>query len=389
MRTVNALGIMSGTSLDGIDISLIQTDGHSYLERCGMRHVAFPADVRSLLRNAIDCAAHTTSERLKCEPRLPEIQEAETIFSKFVTESIYDFLSSVTSTHYPEVIGCHGQTIVHRPSDKLSIQIINFAELAKASNAAVVYDFRNRDIMNGGQGAPLAPFYHFTLSKEYLYGFTSAFVNIGGIANVTWVNQHAQTPEEHMALFAFDVGPGNTFVDYWSRTAYNKDYDYDGEVAVSGKVHKEIVDSYIEQQEFFKRTPPKSLDINDLPFPEDVRYLSCNDAMATIASITVAGIISAREWFPKEPDVWVLCGGGSKNAFFRRNIAQGLHNASVRLLDEFISEGCMFVEAECFAYLAARRIMELPLSSPTTTGCASLMTSGEIYYPDSYTQHAS
>jgi anhydro-N-acetylmuramic acid kinase len=356
-KIYTALGLMSGTSLDGIDVALIRTDGENTVERGPSETFAYGTKQQAKLREAL----HDGKSIVMRADRPASLMDIEQNLTEWHTEAVQEFIKKYALTASSiDVIGFHGQTIIHRPEHKLTVQLGLGAQLSKALKIPVVYDMRAADVAAGGQGAPLVPIYHRALAKNP----PVAFVNIGGVANVTYVGANGE-------LLAFDTGPGNALINDWVQKHNGQTHDAGGTLALQGKVSQHLVD-YILQNAFFKQRPPKSLDRNSFAaFSAD--GLSLQDGAATLSAFTVNSIAKAAEWFPAPPRTWIICGGGRHNAA----IMQGLKNTliNVESAEEAGFNGDS-LEAEAWAYLAVRSMRGLPITFPGTTGVAKEMSGG-------------
>jgi anhydro-N-acetylmuramic acid kinase len=253
-------------------------------------------------------------------------------------------------------IGFHGQTVVHAPERRLTVQLGDGAALARLVGIDVIYDLRAADVGGGGQGAPLAPVYHRALAAR-LPERPVAVVNVGGVGNVTWIGRNG-------TLIAFDTGPGNALIDDWMLDHTGKAVDADGLTAAAGKVDGAALNALL-MNGYFGRVPPKSLDRNAFAV-DPVRHLSVADGAATLTAFTAASIARAREHFPEQPQVWVVCGGGRRNRTLMTMLAGDVDSAVVPAE----AAGCDgdSVEAEAWAYMAVRSLRGLPITFPGTTG---------------------
>ena len=373
-----AIGLMSGTSLDGIDIALIETDGESHVRALGGASVAYPDDFRARLRQALVDAQGIVArgDRPGClaavERELTERQAAAVL--RFMGDRALQ-PSAV------DVIGFHGQTVLHRPVAQwaakepqqspeigLTVQLGDGPLLAKATGVDVVYDLRAADCAAGGHGAPLVPVYHRALASR-IKERPVAFVNIGGVANVTWVGKDGVGRDgvgRNDDLIAFDTGPGNALIDDWMLRHTGIARDDDGRLAATGTIHEPSLHYYLSLPHFAK-VPPKSLDRNAFP-PEVVAELSPADGAATLTAFTAESIAKAREHFPEQPALWIICGGGRRNRTLMSALAARVENA-VAPAEALHFDGDN-MEAEAWAYLAVRSLAGLPLSYPGTTGVA-------------------
>jgi anhydro-N-acetylmuramic acid kinase len=370
-KTLRAIGLMSGTSMDGIDVALIETDGEDAVVRGPAATFGYPPDFRSRLAEALNDARglRNRNARPGClgavERELTERHAAAV--TRFLAEQ------SLAPADIA-VIGFHGQTVWHAPEQSVTVQLGDGGRLAKLTGIDVIHDLRAADVAAGGQGAPLVPIYHRALAAK-LPARPVAVVNIGGVANVTWVGRNG-------ALLAFDTGPGNALIDDWMLRHTGAAMDPEGSTAASGRVDDDalarlFVDEYFGRalSEYFARVPPKSLDRN--AFRSDVvEGLSLADGAATLTAFTAAAIGRAREHFPEEPSLWVICGGGRRNRTLMAMLAARVESAVVP------AEAAGFdgdaVEAEAWAYLAVRSLKGLPITFPGTTGVASPMPGGEL-----------
>jgi anhydro-N-acetylmuramic acid kinase len=362
-----AIGTMSGTSMDGVDVALIETDGEkvdrlgSYVSR------AYSETERHILRNAVN-AAKTMTDR---NDRPPAVAEAEALLTKLHLSAIDELLrQDRVDRDKVEVVGFHGQTILHRPERKLTVQIGDGAALASRLRIPVVYDFRANDVAAGGQGAPLVPVFHRAMARAFNEKNPVVIVNIGGVANVTYLDGEADP-------IAFDTGPGNAPMDELMRSRSGKPMDENGALAAKGKPDEARVAAALAHP-FFAKLPPKSLDRADFA-SFDLDALSLADAVATAAAITAASIAKAREHFPKTPGRWIVAGGGARNVTLM-NMLKSRLSAPVQTAEE-AGWNASAIEAQGFAYLAVRSMKGLPLSFPTTTGVSVPLTGGVLVRP--------
>jgi anhydro-N-acetylmuramic acid kinase len=268
------------------------------------------------------------------------------------------------------LIGFHGQTILHRPERRWTWQIGDGDLLARLTGIPVITDFRSADVKAGGQGAPLVPLYHAALARKAKELTPPlAMVNIGGVANVTYVG-----PDE---IIAFDTGPGNAPIDDWAERHIGKPLDEEGALARRGRVNDEALTDMLDN-EFFRRAPPKSLDRMDFT-TDSVEHLSPEDGAATLTAFTAASVALAREHFPDPATAWIVMGGGRRNPKLMEELRARV-NAPVLSAEDAGWRGD-FIEAEAFAYLAARSLKGLPLSLPTTTGAPQPITGGKLHRP--------
>lgn len=359
-----AIGLMSGTSLDGVDAALVVSDGEA-IGRLGPTHYRpYREDERALLRAAMAIAAVLDDRAARPEP----LGTAEAIVTRTHAEAVAGLLAA--SGHRAgeiDVIGFHGQTVRHAPERRLTIQLGDGVRLAQETGIDVVCDFRAADVAAGGQGAPLVPVFHRALAQAAGLTLPSVMVNIGGVANVTWIGERGE-------LVAFDCGPGNGVIDDLMRTRVNVAMDENGAMAACGRVDAEVLDRLLAHP-FFARRPPKSLDRNAFSRAA-VDRLALADAAATLTAFSAEGIARAAQHFPRPPRIWVLSGGGARNPTLVMEI-RSRTGARVELAGAF-GWAEEFIEAQAFAYLAIRSLRRLPLSFPDTTGVPRPMTGGVL-----------
>lgn len=356
-----AIGMMSGTSLDGVDAALIRTDGSRVLEIGA--HVTMPFD--ETLYSALHDAVHMRGDLMKTERDL----------TKFHAEAVRELLklSGMRDKHV-DIIGFHGQTVTHRPKEGITWQMGDGALLAALTKIDVVCDFRRRDVAAGGQGAPLVPLYHAALAKTLQLPL--AVVNIGGIGNVTWVGKSEEMGESIMAhdILAFDTGPGNAMLNDWVRKHTGAAYDKDGELARKGRAYTNIVEEFM-QHPYFAAIPPKSLDRNDFNISQ-MNNLSAEDGAATLTHFTAQAVAKAVQFFPAPPKRWLVSGGGRHNPAIMDELDKIL--PQVEPVEAVGWDGDA-LEAQAFGFLAVRSLYNLPLSLPTTTGASHAVTGGALY----------
>ncbi|HTQ12808.1 MAG TPA: anhydro-N-acetylmuramic acid kinase [Rhizomicrobium sp.] len=359
------MGLMSGTSLDGIDAALVETDGEDVAVPGATLAVPYDAETRAMLRASLDEARNVAEGA----PVPWSIREAERRLTEAHAGAVKALLAKAgLAARDVALIGFHGQTILHRPAARWTWQIGDGALLARLTGIDVVNDFRSADVKAGGQGAPLVPLYHAALVREAgRYEKPVVLVNIGGVANVTYVGADD--------ILAFDTGPGNAPIDDWAMAHTRKPVDEHGALARAGKVDHAILAAMLAH-DFFAAVPPKSLDRLDFT-AEAVRGLSPEDGAATLTAFTAAAIAKARAHFPQMPNTWIVMGGGRLNPVLMAELRARV-NAPVLSAEDAGWRGD-FIEAEAFAYLAARSVRGLPLSLPTTTGVREPMTGGRVH----------
>lgn len=355
--SMRAIGLMSGTSLDGIDIALMETDGADRVRRiCGVTD-AYPDEFKARLRAALREAAGMTDRNA----RPGTLGSVEQELTERHANALLRFMGNLAlQPSSVDLVGFHGQTVLHRPAHGpdpgLTVQLGDGARLSQLTGVDVVYDLRAADVAAGGQGAPLVPVYHRALAAA-LPQRPVAFVNIGGVANVTWIGR-----DGHMV--AFDTGPGNAMIDDWMASRTGVGCDTDGATAARGKVHDDYVAEYLRHSHF-SAPAPKSLDRNAFAV-EMVDSLGVEDGAATLTAFAAAAIARAREHMPAEPLLWVVAGGGRRNRTLMSLLAGHVENAVVPA--EAVGLDGNSMEAEAWAYLAVRSYRGYPLTYPGTTG---------------------
>jgi len=352
-----ALGMMSGTSMDGVDGALVLTDGIEVFEFGATGYRPYRAKERAIIAAA-----------LGQWPDGPDVAAA----ARVVTAAHRDLVARFGGV---ALIGFHGQTLAHDPAHRRSHQAGDGAALARAVDLPVAWDFRGFDVAAGGQGAPLAPFYHFALARRFQTG-PVAFLNLGGVGNVTFVDTTQPDPQAPGALSAFDTGPANALMDDFALARTGLACDYGGALAATGAVDVAIVNAFMAGT-YFSRKPPKSLDRGDFAqLARAVEALSDADGLATLAAATVA---SVKAGFVKAPNAItkvLVCGGGRKNPHLMAGLQAAL-KLSVEDVDLAGMDGDM-LEAQAFGYLAVRVQKRLALSVPGTTGVPRPMPGGRI-----------
>lgn len=360
-RAIWALGAMSGTSLDGVDAAMILTDGHSIAEFGPHAYRPYTLAEQATLRAALgqwpgDPAVATAAE-------VVETAHAE-LLSRF---------SGV------EVVGFHGQTLAHDPRGRGTHQAGNGNLLAQVLNLPVVWDFRTSDVTLGGQGAPLAPFYHFALAKHLGATAPLAFLNLGGVGNLTWVDPAQPAPDVPGALLAFDTGPANAPINDLIRARLGLAQDGGGRLAAKGRVRREVIEAFLTHP-YFYRIPPKSLDRNDFAaLVEAVKPLSTEAALATLTAAAASAVAKGAEHFPAPVSRLLVTGGGRHNATLMKHLSRKFA-CPVEPVEAAGLNGDM-LEAQAFAFLAVRVMRGLPTSCPGTTGVPAAVGGGQISRP--------
>lgn len=364
-KLFTAVGLMSGTSLDGIDVALLRTDGERTVEHGGARSFPYDEEMRSRLRRAL-AEAVSIKDR---DARPGSLAEVERAITERHADAVRAFVEETGTNRGPDVIGFHGQTVLHRPEARLTVQLGDGALLARLTDCRVVSDLRAADVGAGGQGAPLVPVYHRALALR-LPQRPTAFLNIGGVANVTWIGEDGE-------LLAFDTGPGNALMDDWAFKHTGRPCDEDGALARSGRPNDRALRAYLTQP-YFTEPVPKSLDRGAFTL-EPLHGLDAATGAATLASVTAAAIARSVGWFKAPPALWVVCGGGRRNRYLMELLAWHLDGPVVPA--EAVGLDGDAIEAEAWAYLAVRSLKRLPITFPSTTGVPKPQTGGVLHKP--------
>jgi anhydro-N-acetylmuramic acid kinase len=374
---MRAIGLMSGTSMDGIDVALIETDGTSlkvvlsangYVESLGATgYRAYSDEERAVLRSALTDAeaVEARTDRPGCLP------EAEDLVTRSHAEAVGAFLAENGLTAADvDVVGFHGQSVVHRPDQRLSVQLGDGRALADQLGIPVVYDFRAADIEAGGQGAPLVPAFHRALAEASGFPGPLGILNIGGVANVTLVGRDG-------GLLAFDTGPGNALIDDWMRERTGRPLDDGGRTAARGRPDAALLD-WLLMHPFFGKAPPKSLDRNWFSH-KLAGQLTTEDGAATLTAFTAQAVARALDHAPEPPARWIVAGGGARNGELMR-LLNVLLQTEITTADA-VGWSSAFLEAQAFAYLALLSLEGRPITFPSTTGIAAPMTGGVVARP--------
>lgn len=361
-----ALGMMSGTSLDGIDAALIETDGEGIAGFGRSAFRAYSGNESGALHAALgqwqggpgveDAAAITLSGHADLAAGFPEA----------------------------ELVGFHGQTFAHDPLRRRTHQAGDGAALARDLGRPVVWDFRSEDVRQGGEGAPLAPFFHhacarWAMGQGALAEAPVAFLNLGGVGNITWVDPRVERPEDPRACLAFDTGPANAPINDLLRARRGAVRDENGALAASGRADADAVAGFLTHP-YFSRQPPKSLDRDGFPaLVSAVAGLNDADAAATLVAALAGSVAAGFRWLPEAPGALLVCGGGRHNAAIMAALRAALP-AEILPVEAAGLDGDM-LEAQCFGWLAVRVLRGLPTSGPTTTGAPGPVCGGRISHP--------
>ncbi len=426
MKKFLTIGLMSGTSMDGIDAALIETDGETFVKPLANISTVYPRNfylslkiTEAIVRDDVGDLSKTRgsfAEKFQqhLQQRYKQAYAAKLIdqlckqhalkdITRITLDHIINYSTQLhiealqqllTKTSYRAkdiaVIGYHGQTLFHRPSIKKTIQVGNGAVIADVMQIKVINNFRQQDVLAGGEGAPFAPLYHFALAKQE-QRLPLAIVNCGGIANLTLL---VDDIIEH--IIAFDTGPGNCLLDrYVSAQSQGKEImDLNGQYGLQGQVSAEHIDLLYQRPfghseiNYYTRKPPKSLDVGDFVLPAEFGHLSFVDSCATLAYFTANSIVKSLDLVPQQswPNQWVLVGGGWQNQKLLQEFKLQLPakiavEADIKLADE-IGWQSSAIEAETFAYLAVRSLLAKPISYPNTTQVPYPMRGGELHEPN-------
>ncbi|HEX3884616.1 MAG TPA: anhydro-N-acetylmuramic acid kinase [Stellaceae bacterium] len=344
---------MSGTSLDGIDVAAIETDGRDYVTPGPSLTISYPDNFRERLRGVLGGAG--------------PVPEVEAELTRHHAAAIAEYRRRFPDIH-AGLIGFHGHTILHEPHNRRTWQIGDGALLARLTGTDVVADLRSADVAAGGEGAPLAPLYHAALAATLPKPL--AVLNLGGVGNVTWIGAEAED------ILAFDTGPGNALLDDWARHHTGAVCDWDGRFALIGAAAADHVARFLAAP-YLARRPPKSLDRDEFQVFVPTG-LGLEDGAATLTEMTAAAVAAARRHFPAPVREWLVCGGGRHNPVLMAALAR-LLAAPVRPVEAVGWDGDA-LEAQAFGYLAARSVLGLPLSLPSTTGAPRPILGGRLFH---------
>ncbi len=360
-KIYKAIGLMSGTSMDGVDLALIESNGKEVIKRdSDFLHLRYEQDFKTRLRSLI-----------YKDPSLSQIKEIENELTLIHADLVNQFLKkNKIKPSEIDVIGFHGHTVLHSPQKQITWQIGNAHLLAHKTGINVVADFRSRDVMLGGQGAPLVPIYHFYLFHDQPR--PTAALNIGGISNITYFGGDENTIE------AFDVCFGNAPFDDLMKEKFGQDFDENGKLSKSGHADFIIAD-HILQNKIFRSKPPKSFDRDDfINVLAPITHLKVEDALATFAYMHARAVAINLDFLPAKPKEIFVCGGGRKNSAIIDEMKKWLTGIDVKATEEIGINGDS-VEAEAFAFLAIRSLLDLPISFKNTTGTAAPSCGGVLY----------
>lgn len=360
-----ALGLMSGTSADGIDAALVETDGLYITSFGATNFIPYPEEVKSKI---LELSGQPVGSKTHLLERL--VTELHGKAVKALIEKARLKPSDI------DIIGFHGQTLFHQPPQKKgeigTTHIIGNGQLlASLTGIPVIDQFRLNDIAHGGQGAPFVPIFHAALTRNLAKPL--ALLNIGGVSNITWLGSKEDQ------LLGFDIGPGNGLIDEWIRANSNLPWDEKGKLAALGQVHQNFIEKWLSHT-YFNQLPPKALDRKTFKsYLEDIKFLSLEDGAATLTAFTAAALEKALSYLPEKPLKWIVSGGGTHNEtllkMIEEKIQQPLQKAS------YLGWDGDALEAQAFAFLAVRSLKGLPLSYPGTTGAPYPLIGGTLWRP--------
>lgn len=381
-----AIGLMSGTSMDGVDAALIQTDGKNCCDFIDDVSISYNHSFQKLLKKTESIirdqdGAFDFKQNIEDHITLQDVIDQSTSFHYDAIQKILHKNTFLNKENY--IIGYHGQTFFHQPEKKKSVILGNPLKLAQDLKKNVIFNFRQNDILHDGKGAPLAPIYHHFLAKKSNQ-MPTVFLNCGGISNATFIEDNDEN-----SIIAFDIGPGNVFLDQFVKlkTQYIHTMDKDGLFGKKGKCDFNaitLLDKYsCLKENFYNQPPPKALDISDFYLPSEIWNLSLEDGCKTLAYFTAKKIIDSLKFVNFFPKTWFIAGGG----FYNPNILEGFyyylkqtnaHSFQINHTD-ILGYPSKSLEAQLFGYLAIRSYSSLPLSFPKTTGVKAPLTGGVLY----------
>jgi len=375
-KIFTSLGLMSGTSMDGVDLSIIKSDGHEEFSSILNIYREFDEDLHEQLISIRDKISDVKDLKIYSNA-LDDLEKKFTLFnSRIISEVTQNIENEI------DLIGFHGQTIFHNSKIKISKQLGDGKLLSNLMRKIVVNNFRKNDLINGGQGAPLTPIFHNLISKiiknKFKIEFPISIINIGGITNVTQIEDHSN--KLNQIFFAHDIAPGNCLIDEWVRKHTNSKYDKNGNYAESGKVDNLVLNQAIDNFEI--KSFESSLDVKDFDLTF-AKGLSFEDGCATLTKFTAFLISNGLKKISEKNNIFpknlIFCGGGRRNNFLIREIKEFLDNSKLKIndIDDYYFDG-NFIESQAFAFLAIRSHLNLPISFPSTTRCKLAVSGGDI-----------
>lgn len=366
MALMRAIGLMSGTSLDGIDLAVIETDGDAVVHTGAWASLDYTQSQKVTLRQALRDAVNLKDRNA----RAGNLELAEKLVTAAHVKIVQEFLvSRHMSTGDVDVIGFHGQTVLHRPEISLTVQLGDGQLLAQMLNIPVVFDLRAADVAAGGQGAPLVPVFHQSLVHAANISGPVAVLNLGGVGNLTYI--------DNQNMIAFDCGPANALIDDEMLLRFGQEYDEGGAVAAVGRVDAHALHTLMAHP-YFIQCLPKSLDRQAFS-RAPIAHLSGEDAVATLTAFTASAVAAAERLLPQAPLVWILCGGGALNTTLRTMVQARVGGAVTTA--EHYGWSARLMEAQAWAYLAVRSLRGLPITFPQTTGVKFPLTGGVFANP--------
>ena len=364
-----SLGLLSGTSGDGVDASIIQSNGDFKYEIIRDKYYEYDSQIYQNIHRLKE-KIHNFNDLKNLSVELGDLEKKITLFHAKVVKEIDD-------ENKNDIVGFHGQTIYHNSQEKISKQLGDGKLLSQLTKKKIVYNFRQNDITNGGEGAPLTPIFHQLLSTKYKLDLPTCILNIGGISNITIINE----PVGSYGFTSRDIGPGNCLIDSWIRKNSKYKFDKDGILAATGKRNDIILEQ--AQDLFSNRLNQKKLsfDVNDFDV-SFARGLTLEDGAATLTEFTarIIGTALSSLLSNVENKIWkvLVCGGGRKNKILIETIKMNIFkNVVIQQIDDHGINGD-FIESQAFAFLAIRSMLKLPISFPSTTGCIKPCTGGEL-----------
>mgnify|MGYP001157388819 CR=1 FL=1 len=371
-KEYTCLGMMSGTSGDGVDASIIRSNGLNELTILRDKYYEYDEKLFHNFHN-LKKKINSTKDIKNFSSSIKELEKNITLFHAKIVQDISGGINL-------DLIGFHGQTLYHNPQEKISLQLGNGNLLSQLSKKKIVFNFRKNDIQHGGEGAPLTPIFHKYLLKAEKIDLPACILNIGGISNITLMSNINDSQ-----IFSRDVGPGNCLIDSWIQNNSDKKFDTEGKISSRGKVNEIILEQALETHENnFQKNNNISLDTNDFDI-SFARGLNLEDGAATLTAFT-AKIIASKigfilKEFEKKNIKIIICGGGRKNTSLINQIKlNSRKNLSFLISEDFNLNGD-FIESRAFGYIAIRSVLSLPISFPTTTGCSAPCSGGEIIQP--------
>ncbi len=366
VKVYNVIGIMSGTSMDGIDCSYVNTDGMNFVSIINENSYKYSQNYKNKLKKIIKYL-----NNIKSLEKKQHIKNFENIVTNKFIQVIKKFIKNYNIKHSSiDYIGVSGQTVLHDPKNKKTIQLGSCKKIQKKLQIKIVGNFRENDMKNGGQGSPIGVFYHQYILNNY--SSPAAIINLGGIANICYSHKKE--------LIAFDLGPANVLIDDLMLYFYKKNYDKNGNKAIKGKLDKKLIDFY-KKDDFFKLNYPKSLDREYFKkYFNQLKKLKKNNAIHTASMMTIICIDLGLKLIKKKINELIITGGGRKNLFLINVLKKQFKKKGINivLIDNLNFNGDL-LEAQAFAYLAVRSVKKLPLSLPTTTGVKKPTLGGILY----------